>query len=476
MREGNYSSILLLRYSFIILLVPHSWIQHCLVAPLLSPAAAYTIFLLQDQNHSFWTGSSVSPLKRDMDNPTPPNELAIPTDEYEVKPLETLLTPPSSAPMSRTPTNSLVIIPKLPIVNATVKLTKPVEPLVTYSEMLRFVIWGIFVVLSQLWRDLSSAKFYRPLLSTDFMTHFFVSHRIENFPCSPKKCPDVTQYIPTGRHDPRIVTSGPHNRLTIRDIPLSKNPQFEDTEDLSIFPEREIINCASNNYGGFADLEPGMDKVIEAGLRSLPFCPPPQPLEDLSRTECARYMGFDEAFTAPAGFSTNVLAFATMAGVGAAQGRHVVFLMDRDCHNSMFTGAFYNKGARVHKFNHNDIGDLESKLRMYRDQDPLAFVCVAVEGVYRFVMRLFSAWSVRLILKKHGGRSFPSSCNPSPQTPVQLLATGRRGPFLHGHGLARPRLFQPLARRRVRLLVEVRRCYVLHVFQISGMHRWVRPR
>ena len=176
--------------------------------------------------------------------------------------------------------------------------------------------------------------------------------------------------------------------MTIKDIPRSAKSRHDESEDLEKFPERNVINCASNNYGGFAELESGMDKVIEAGLRSLPFCPPPQQLEDLVRTECAKYMGFDEAFTAPSGFSTNVLAFATIAGVAAAQGKHVVLLMDRDCHNSMFTGAFYNKGARIHKFNHNDIGDLEFKLRMYRDQDPLAFVCVAIEGVYRFVLRL----------------------------------------------------------------------------------------
>lgn len=189
-----------------------------------------------------------------------------------------------------------------------------------------------------------------------------------------------------GRRDPRLVTSGPHNRTTIRNIPARTTRQYEEIEDLTVFPESEIINCASNNYGGFSDLEPGTTDVIEAGLRSLPFCSPPRHLEDSVTTEVARYMGFDEAFTAPSGFSTNVLAFASVAGVAAKQGRRVVFLMDRDCHNSMFTGAFYNKGAKIHKFEHNDIADLEYKLRMYKEQDPLAFICVAVEGIYRFVI------------------------------------------------------------------------------------------
>ena len=31
------------------------------------------------------------------------------------------------------------------------------------------------MVLTQLWNDVSSGKLYKPLLSTDFMTHYFAS-------------------------------------------------------------------------------------------------------------------------------------------------------------------------------------------------------------------------------------------------------------------------------------------------------------
>ena len=31
------------------------------------------------------------------------------------------------------------------------------------------------MVLTQLWSDVSSGKLYKPLLSTDFMTHYFAS-------------------------------------------------------------------------------------------------------------------------------------------------------------------------------------------------------------------------------------------------------------------------------------------------------------
>ena len=178
------------------------------------------------------------------------------------------------------------------------------------------------------------------------------------------------------------MTSGPYSRMKVRDDAMLDAGVFG-SDELEKCSEKEVINCASNNYGGFSELEPGMTEVIEAGLRALPFCPPPKALEEHVREDMTRYMGFDEAFMAPSGFSTNILAFATIAGVAAKQGRRVIFLMDADCHNSMFTGAFYNRDAKVHKFKHNDIGDLEYKLRMYREQDPMAFVCVAIEGVYR---------------------------------------------------------------------------------------------
>ena len=176
--------------------------------------------------------------------------------------------------------------------------------------------------------------------------------------------------------------------MTIRIIPKKLTRVYDDIEDLNAFPSLEMVNCASNGYGGFSDIEPGMQVVIDYALRSLPFCPPPKAVEDSVRLEVARYMGFDQVQTAPSGFSTNILAFAAVASVAAEQGRSVIFLMDRDCHNSMFTGAFYNKGAKIHKFKHNDMADLENMLRMYGEQNPLALICVAVEGIYRYLFTI----------------------------------------------------------------------------------------
>jgi len=162
---------------------------------------------------------------------------------------------------------------------------------------------------------------------------------------------------------------------------------WELREDLRVYPEKEVVNCASSNYAGFSILEHDMENVIRTAIQTLPWCPAPPALEERLRRTCAEFMGFKACITAPSGFGANLVAFESIANVAKAQGRQMVFLCDGDSHNSMLTGCFYQKAATVHKFRHNDIGDLEFKLRMYREQAPSAFVCVAIEGIYRLVHR-----------------------------------------------------------------------------------------
>ena len=169
----------------------------------------------------------------------------------------------------------------------------------------------------------------------------------------------------------------------VRVIPKNITRQYEELDNLDDFPCKEVINCASNNYGGFTLLEQDLSKLLQKGLYKLPFAASLQQLELEVRTVCAGYMGFNACVTAPSGFSTNILAFSTVTSVAEQQGRACVFLCDRDCHNSMFTGAYMNKKAITHKFNHNDMTDLKVKLEFAHKKYPNALICVAIEGIYR---------------------------------------------------------------------------------------------
>ena len=118
-------------------------------------------------------------------SPTPPNELSATEKEWKILPTPLPPTPPSSAPVSpalgsssdsQTRTSSIVVKGGPSVARVSVNLVKPVEPPVTWRQVIEFIIWGISVVLGQLWRDVISGMFYNPLLSSDFITHYFVSH------------------------------------------------------------------------------------------------------------------------------------------------------------------------------------------------------------------------------------------------------------------------------------------------------------
>ena len=78
-----------------------------------------------------------------------------------------------------------------------------------------------------------------------------------------------------------------------------------------------------------------------------------------------------------------------------------MFFCDTDSHNSMLTGAFMCAGAKVQIFKHNDLSDLEYKLRRYKERAPEFMICVAVEGVYRLVDESYARFMSPSVLLWH---------------------------------------------------------------------------
>ena len=115
---------------------------------------------------------------------TPPSEM-VPLIESHEKgeppATDASLTPPQSVdmPLAFETTSSGTLTRQVPqesqLGQAIVNLVKPIEPPVTYTEILKFFWWSVMVILSQLWKDISSGRIYKPLLRTDFTTHYFVS-------------------------------------------------------------------------------------------------------------------------------------------------------------------------------------------------------------------------------------------------------------------------------------------------------------
>lgn len=145
---------------------------------------------------------------------------------------------------------------------------------------------------------------------------------------------------------------------------------------------RSVVNGASHNYAGFYAPTAESEELQRFCLDNLPVSDSAAVplLRDSVHTTIAGFFGFDFCFTTSTGYGANYVALPALI-----ESTRTVLLMDRACHNSIFTGVFLSRCSNVHKFRHNDMIDLETmlqKLPRKLDRD----IIVVVEGLYMFVM------------------------------------------------------------------------------------------
>ena len=99
------------------------------------------------------------------------------TDASEImeEPLDITLAPPDSLAVLQASNQSYPNEKPSLTKGSVVNNIKDVETPVTYLEKLRCISWSAGIMISQLRRDLVAGRFFQPLLSTDFATHYFVS-------------------------------------------------------------------------------------------------------------------------------------------------------------------------------------------------------------------------------------------------------------------------------------------------------------
>lgn len=239
------------------------------------------------------------------------------------------------------------------------------EPPVPALQKLRFLGWCASVAADQCWKDTKKLRIPSILAtpySRDLVSHFVM--------------------VPMATKELRLLASGPRDHIELyrpQDAEAYRDDRLGSLEGL---PTLKLTNLASNNYGAFAQLEPGALALLQLALQTLPMTPAPPALEDEVRREFVRFMGFGACELASSGFNCNMLAFRAVVDAAKSQGRLCVFLCDRESHSSMWTGAYANKEATTLKFDHNCAKDLEAQLRRCQKEWPGALVCVAVEGTY----------------------------------------------------------------------------------------------
>ncbi|CAF3459126.1 unnamed protein product [Rotaria socialis] len=167
------------------------------------------------------------------------------------------------------------------------------------------------------------------------------------------------------------------------------------------------INLGSYNYLGFAEncgpcSDQAMKSIETYGISS---CSTRHELgtqnymNDLESL-MAEYLNVEDCIAFGMGFATNALNIPALAGKGD------LILSDKLNHTSLILGARLS-GAAVYTFNHNDIQDLEKRLRnaiihgQPRTCRPWKKILIIVEGVYSMEGSLCSLPKIIELKKKY---------------------------------------------------------------------------
>lgn len=150
----------------------------------------------------------------------------------------------------------------------------------------------------------------------------------------------------------------------------------------------ETLNMSSYNYLGFAQSEGPCASAVEECVRKygLSFCSSradagTSDLVSEVEKEVAAFVGKPDAMVFSMGFVTNASSFPALVSKGC------LIISDELNHASIRLGARLS-GAVIRSFKHNDMGDLEKKLReaiaqgQPRTHRPWKKILVAVEGLY----------------------------------------------------------------------------------------------
>ncbi|KAL2075741.1 hypothetical protein VTL71DRAFT_684 [Oculimacula yallundae] len=182
----------------------------------------------------------------------------------------------------------------------------------------------------------------------------------------------------------RPITGVPGRYMTLIDrktADFNKNYQYTGTYT-------ETLNMSSYNYLGFAQSEGPCADAVEESIKKYGISAA-SPRADSGTSDLAmevedriaKFVGKPAAMVFSMGFSTNATSFPALMGKGC------LIISDELNHASIRIGARLS-GAMISSFKHNDMHDLEQKLREVisqgqpRTHRPWKKIMVVVEGLY----------------------------------------------------------------------------------------------
>ena len=213
--------------------------------------------------------------------------------------------------------------------------------------------------------------------------------------------------------------------------------------------QRSLVDLASNDYLNLAQhpelIAAAKEEINRSGVGAggSRLISGSRPVHDQLETQLASWLEQDRVLLYPSGFQANIAAVFALAD------RHVPVLADRLCHYSLLTGV-QASGARLQRFSHNDLQDLNRKLERCHQLHPEHKPLVITESLFSMegtspdlatMAELCASHGARLLVDEahalgvlgEGGRGL---CQALPSNAVTLLsgtfgkAFGSGGAFL----------------------------------------------
>ncbi|CAM4311102.1 MupA/Atu3671 family FMN-dependent luciferase-like monooxygenase [Nocardia ninae] len=175
-------------------------------------------------------------------------------------------------------------------------------------------------------------------------------------------------------------------------------PDLSDSDGATCrYEGRELIMLGSNNYLGLTADPRVRQATADAALQDGPSVTGSRlmngstPAHGALERKLARFLGRPDALLFTTGYQANLGFLSAFMGAGT------VLVVDEECHASIYDGAAIG-GCRLIQFRHNDIGDLDRRLRTELGGLP---AMVMVDGVYSMSGDIARLAEIRDVCDRH---------------------------------------------------------------------------
>jgi 8-amino-7-oxononanoate synthase len=162
-----------------------------------------------------------------------------------------------------------------------------------------------------------------------------------------------------------------------------------------------LLDLASNDYLGLSR-HPEVVSAAQAaaasqglGAGASRLVSGSRPVHGELEAALAAWLGREQVLLFPSGFQAN------LAAVGALADRHSLVLADRLIHHSLLTGVRAS-GARLQRFAHNDLAQLDSQLQAARRRAPGQRLLVLSESLFSMQGTSVDVAALTALCAEHG--------------------------------------------------------------------------